>query len=163
MNENTNSAGSIGPSEKDATQLYSKINRIDGIDCWEYTGYLDPNGYGRFRCQGKMCYAHRVAYEIAYGPIPPGMTIDHTCTNRSCIRYEHLEVVTQEENVRRAAERRTHCGNGHEWTEKNTYWHRGNRHCRACNRAAARRYAERKRAAVEAGIQGEADNQRGAA
>jgi hypothetical protein len=63
--------------------------------------------------------AHRWAYEDAYGPIPYGLTIDHTChTNdpdcpggdtcphRSCVNARHLEAVDDEENRRRARTRR---------------------------------------------------------
>jgi len=78
--------------------------------------------------------------------IPDGLTVDHTCNNRACIRFEHLEAVTTAENNRRAAERRTHCKNGHEWNEANTYWHReGKRNCRRCNADAVRRYAARRK------------------
>lgn len=130
------------PINSDSTRLFSKMSVNQ--DCWEYTGYLDPDGYGRFHFQGKSCGAHRVAYQLAYGDIPPGLAVDHLCGNRSCVRYEHLEAVTTAENNRRAAERRTHCKNGHEWNEANTYWHKeGKRNCRRCNAEAVRRYAAR--------------------
>jgi hypothetical protein len=137
------------PANSDATRLFSKISVHE--DCWEYTGYLDPDGYGRFYFQGKSCGAHRVAYQLAYGDIPQGMAVDHTCNNRACIRFEHLEAVTTAENNRRAAERRTHCRNGHPWDERNTYWHKeGKRNCRRCNAEAVRRYAARRRSGSEA-------------
>jgi hypothetical protein len=130
----------------DATRLFSKTTLTNGdLGCWQFTGCLNRDGYGRFYSEGKSWLAHRVAYELANGPIPAGLTVDHTCNNRACIRYEHLEAVTPAENSRRAAERRTHCKNGHEYTESNTYHHRGKRHCRTCNRLAVRRYALRKR------------------
>src|SRR4051794_32904293 len=93
----------------ETTRLYSKITYTTGdLGCWEFNGYLDPGGYGRIHWRGKNGYlAHRAAYELAYGPIPPGLAVDHTCNNRACIRYEHLEAVTPAENNRRAAERRT--------------------------------------------------------
>lgn len=33
---------------------------------------------------------------------------------------------------------RTHCPRGHEYSEENTYRHRGKRYCRACNRESHR-------------------------
>ena len=130
----------------ESTRLNSKIS-YTSTGCWEFTGYRDRDGYGRIQWRGKHAYlAHRAAYEIAYGSIPPGMTVDHLCNNRSCIRYEHLEAVSHEEDVRRAVERRTHCGNGHPWVEENTYRWDGRRQCRKCNAAAARRYQARLRA-----------------
>jgi hypothetical protein len=135
----------------DATRLYSKIQYThDELGCWEFTGYCKPDGYGQIYWKGRSGYgAHRAAYELAYGEIPPGLAVDHTCNNPSCIRYEHLQAVTQAENNRRAAERRTHCGNGHEWNDANTYWHKGKRHCRRCNAEAARRYAARRKTQAE--------------
>ena len=35
---------------------------------------------------------------------------------------------------------KTHCSQGHEFTEENTYRWRGSRHCRACNSNATKRY-----------------------
>jgi hypothetical protein len=135
-----------GPANSDATRLFSKTSLSENdLGCWEFTGYLDQDGYGRFHYRGKCHGAHRVAYELAYGPVPAGLTVDHTCTNPACIRYEHLQAVTHAENCRRAAERRTHCKNGHEWNEANTYWYKGKRNCRRCNAEAVRRYAARRK------------------
>jgi hypothetical protein len=33
-----------------------------------------------------------------------------------------------------------HCVHGHPFSADNTYWHRGRRQCRACNRRAALKY-----------------------
>jgi hypothetical protein len=42
----------------------------------------------------------------------------------------------------------THCINGHAYDEANTYRHRGHPFCRACGRAAQKRYQYRKRAVL---------------
>jgi hypothetical protein len=70
--------------------------------CLVYKG-AKTNGYGRIRHNGRDCYAHRVAYEAAHGPIPQGLHIDHLCRTRACVNPAHLEAVTQLENNRRAA------------------------------------------------------------
>lgn len=97
-----------------------------------------PNGYGRFGDQR----AHRVSYEWEFGPIPDGLQIDHLCRNRACILPEHLEAVTQQENMRRgtlhlvyeARRTATHCVHGHAFDQANTYPYRGARQCLACKR-----------------------------
>ncbi len=111
--------------------------------CWEWTGWIDVDGYGGFRNDnGTSCKAHRWSYEYHRGPIAPGLTIDHLCRNRRCVNPEHLEVVTIRVNVlrgdtlpaRNAAA--THCCRGHAFTPDNTYVDpkSGKRACRTCRR-----------------------------
>lgn len=109
--------------------------------CVIWTGALSRYGYGRIIDKGAPLSTHRVAYELLVGPIPEGLTIDHLCRVTKCINPHHLEPVTNAENVRRAAQAKTHCVNGHEFTPENTYSAPGNpncRHCRACRRIHSR-------------------------
>ncbi len=63
-----------------------------------------PLGYGMMRGpNGKMVYAHRHYFEQAFGPIPSDRQIDHLCRVRPCVNPDHLEFVTQVENIRRGA------------------------------------------------------------
>ncbi|MEU9606399.1 HNH endonuclease signature motif containing protein [Streptomyces sp. NPDC048057] len=119
--------------------------------CWQWTGYLMPNGYARFSVAGERRYAHRVAYEAVHGPIPDRLVIDHLCRNRGCVNPDHLEAVTQRINVLRgvsfaaARARQIRCLRGHRFTVANTYVARnGTRKCRTC-RAAARARSRRRR------------------
>jgi len=57
------------------------------------------DGYARVRVAGRMVMAHRYAYELAEGPIPAGLDLDHLCRVRECVQVAHLEPVTRRENV----------------------------------------------------------------
>jgi hypothetical protein len=109
-------------------------------DCWEWTGSHTSRGYGQIWTGARTEVSHRVVWEMLVGPIPDGLQIDHLCRNRSCVNPDHLEPVEPRENYLRgfgpAARhaRQTHCGWGHEFTDDNTFWYRGSRLCRACNR-----------------------------
>jgi len=104
--------------------------------CWLWTGRIHK-GYGYYSGTG----AHRVSFELANGPIPAGMELDHLCRVRNCVNPAHLEPVTRAENMRRWFALQTHCNRGHEFTPENTYLYARRRHCRACN---VRRQRERK-------------------
>lgn len=111
--------------------------------CWLWTGHVSPKGYGVIGVGGrKLMRAHRYSYERFVGPVPEGMQLDHLCRVRSCVNPEHLEPVTNRENVVRGNTSRgpkPHCKRGHAFDSANTYIHpkRGTRHCRECQRARA--------------------------
>lgn len=69
--------------------------------CWAWKGSLNSDGYGRFKVAGRLVSAHRFSWELANGPVPVGLELDHTCRNRACVRPGHLEAVTHRENVLR--------------------------------------------------------------
>lgn len=86
----------------DSARFESKYELDSGTSCWNWGGVVDAKGYGRFDLGGRPQKAHRVAYELIVGPIPANLTIDHLCRNKLCVNPDHLEPVTNVENVRRA-------------------------------------------------------------
>ena len=68
-------------------------------ECWEWTGRLDRDGYGRFSTGEGTVLAHRISWEKARGPIGIGNVIDHLCHNTACVNPDHLREVTQFENM----------------------------------------------------------------
>lgn len=68
-------------------------------ECLVWTKSRRRNGYGQIKVNGRNRTAHRVAYELANGPIPDGLSIDHTCRNRACIEPRHLRLATTKQNA----------------------------------------------------------------
>ena len=122
-----------------ADRLWAMVDKTPG-GCWNFTG-CKMKGYGQIRDGSKAALAHRVSYEIARGPVPDGLELDHLCRNRSCVRPDHLEAVDTKTNVLRGNgptainARKTHCSKGHEFSKENTRRHcDGGRVCIQCTR-----------------------------
>lgn len=81
-------------------------SRPDLGACWVWTGYVSKKGYSRSHVAGSMPgkfvsdYVHRISYKLTKGSIPPGLDIDHLCEVKHCVRPEHLEAVTREQNMK---------------------------------------------------------------
>ena len=105
--------------------------------CWPWTVSVNSGGYGMLLERGrgsKRLTAHRLTYELAKGPIPSDLEIDHLCRNRRCCNPDHLEPVTSLENQRRGlnvALRET-CKKGHPTTDDNWIDVGERRYCKAC-------------------------------
>ena len=120
-------------------RFWARVDRRSDDECWEWTGSRTSHGYGSMSVGGRNRGAHRIAYEIHYGPIPPGLVTDHLCRVRHCVNPAHMEIVTNRENVIRGTVcvPRTHCARGHRLDDDNTGTDRhGRRRCLACKKAA---------------------------
>lgn len=73
--------------------------------CWLWRGPVQTTGYARIYIPETrtQVHAHRYAWQRANGPVPEGMQLDHLCRIRHCVNPQHMEAVTQAENVRRGA------------------------------------------------------------
>jgi hypothetical protein len=115
--------------------------------CWLWLGGLTSDGYGLFRPKkGQQASAHRFAWSALGLPLIQGLTLDHLCRRRDCVRPSHLEQVTHAENIARsnsictANGAKTHCKDGHLFDECNTLTpRRGARGCRTCYNVWRRR------------------------
>lgn len=96
----------ITPTAADIDRFWSHVQRGADAECWLWTSWCDRDGYGKFKLNGTVHKASRIAWTIARCPVPPLLVIDHTCLNRGCVNHGHLELTTQEVNAWRQQGRR---------------------------------------------------------
>jgi len=85
------------------TRFWRKVQIGGG--CWEWQGSRSTNmGHGVIRNGPRggshQTGAHRVSWELHFGPIPEGLDVLHTCDNPPCVRPDHLYLGTQADNNR---------------------------------------------------------------
>jgi len=143
-----NSACYGSSAVRDAEQrFWEKVDkRADG--CWLWTGSKQTAGYGTFNtgrvgpATSRYVGAHRFSYELANGPIPDGLHLDHLCRTPACVNPDHLEAVTPTINAHRGdspmmlVRRSGMCINGHTVTPENVAYRKDGRghYCRVCRR-----------------------------
>jgi len=79
------------------TRLWGRCDKSG--ECWLYLGTKGGGGYGHISQNGRQRLAHRVSYELAYGPIPEGMDVLHRCDTPACVRPDHLFLGTHSDNI----------------------------------------------------------------
>ncbi len=132
------------------TRFHTKYIQGGENECWNWLAGRNKDGYGRFhvcRFNGFTIEesAHRFMWGTIHGPIPVDLLICHSCDNPRCVNPKHLFLGTVQDNAidrskkkRQWQQKKTHCINGHEFSEDNTYIPPGTtiRKCRICRRCA---------------------------
>ena len=86
-------------TSQDIARFWSYIKRGPPSKCWPWAG-SGTKRYGSIKLQRRHYRSHRVAWRLAYGPIPRGMCVCHHCDNGMCCNPAHLWLGTQADNMR---------------------------------------------------------------
>ena len=75
------------------------VHRRQDHQCWPWTGSKAVRGgYGQLNDRKKLLKAHRLAWELHFGPIPEELLVRHMCHNPECCNPTHLLLGTDKDN-----------------------------------------------------------------
>jgi hypothetical protein len=91
-------------------RFWANVNKTDS--CWLWTGKAHTAGYGKCHRNGGTDLAHRVSWELHYGPVPDGLWVLHNCPggdNPACVNPAHLFLGTPNDNQHDMVAKGRHC------------------------------------------------------
>lgn len=96
---------------------FRKLHTTSERGCWLWIGSKSSNGYGLFKLEGgkygRTETAHRAAWILFKGSIPPKTCVLHACDNKLCVNQAHLFLGTKDDNNKdRAWKGRSHSPKG---------------------------------------------------
>lgn len=90
------------PSKPVLVRFERKWTPEPNTGCWLWLHGTQKFGYGFFKHAGEV-NAHRVAWLLYRGQIPPKMHVLHHCDVPQCVNPEHLFLGTQADNMKDCA------------------------------------------------------------
>ena len=89
----------MSPTKEIERRFWTKVEKSDG--CWLWISARATNGYGKFGDwkNRKTWAAHRLAWTLTIGPIPPGLEVCHSCNVKLCVRPGHLYLAPHATNM----------------------------------------------------------------
>lgn len=84
---------------KSAIEEISKKVHIDESGCWLWGARLDREGYPIIRVGKRDPYVHRLVIELREGRPLGSQAAHHKCAVPACVNPDHLQPVTERENM----------------------------------------------------------------
>lgn len=82
--------------------LFAKTSINGKYPVGRKVGYVDVRGYVRTKLGSKMTFAHRIIWEMHFGPVPKGLELDHINGDKADNRIENLRLVNRYLNCKNA-------------------------------------------------------------
>ncbi len=79
--------------QNEPSDFWSRVRFGEHDECWPWTGYTDPEGYGHLSYQGERWLAHRLALKLSNGIEPEAAC--HSCDTPPCCNPSHLIPATR--------------------------------------------------------------------
>ncbi|WP_188969342.1 HNH endonuclease signature motif containing protein [Deinococcus aerolatus] len=94
-------------------RFWAQVRRGAEAECWLWAGGTGNSGYGLFRLGPRKVGAHRVAWMLTHGELPPSaLHVCHTCDTPLCVCPAHLFLGSHRENMRDATVKGRKKGRG---------------------------------------------------
>lgn len=102
MRPKYSSRGIPRPLRTLSERFWAKMDVRGPDECWPWLGGSTKRGYGCIgeggRANHKQLLAHRVSWELHFGPIPEGKEVLHRCDNPPCQNPRHFFLGTNHDN-----------------------------------------------------------------
>lgn len=86
--------------EDPVLRFMSHVSPEPNTGCWLWTSIDDGRGvYGRFWYGDRIIGAHRAAWLLFRGEIPPALDVLHRCDTPPCVNPAHLFLGTDQDNA----------------------------------------------------------------
>lgn len=93
-------------TEAESRRFWAKVAIAGPGECWRWAASTGGSQYGHcwVTLDGERhCLdAHKLAFLLSVGPIPPEMHVLHTCNCKTCVNPRHLRLGTAADNARAA-------------------------------------------------------------
>ncbi len=92
-------------TEAQVTKFWQKVDRKTAGECWPWISKAKKGrGYGALTVNKQPLSAHRVAWELAHGPIEPRLVVYQAfCNDPSCCNPAHMAVGTKSDSMHSAS------------------------------------------------------------